>query len=230
MGELRIPPPRGYVNDFANSLSRSQAAQLEQLCRHIDRETGAQVALVILTSLEGEPIDEVRNRLFEAWGVGRAANDRGLLIMHALQERRIEVETGYGLEGVLPDARVGAILDEAVMPHLRSGDFYAGYQSGLLQFGRHLAADSSASSGQDAYRSTGRTASGQRSESGGFPWGALLLAPLFLYLAIRHPRLLLLMLIMGGGRRSGGMGGGFGGGFGGFGGGGSGGGGAGRGY
>lgn len=234
MGDLRIPAPSGYVNDFAGALDRSQAAQLEQICRQIDRQTGVQVALVIVADLAAEPITEVRNRLFEAWGVGRA-DDRGLLVLHALEERRIEVETGYGLEGVLPDARVGAILDEAVMPHFKAGDFYSGYRDGLLAFGNFLMEDPDARQGRDAYRpgarpggaGTGRA----RSSSNGFPWGTLLLAPVFIYLAIRHPRLLLLLLIFGGGgRRSGGMGGGFGGGFGGFGGGGSGGGGAGRGY
>ncbi len=233
MGDLRIPPPRGYVNDFADTLSRSQVDQLEQISRQIDRQTGAQVALVIVASLAGEPITEVRNRLFEAWGVGRA-DDRGLLILHALEERRIEVEAGYGLEGVLPDARVGAILDASVMPHFKAGDFFNGYREGLLALGRFLAEDPDARPGEDAYRSPARSGSagGGRARSGerGFPWGMLLMAPVFIYLAIRHPRLLLLLLIFGGGGRRGGMSGGFGGGFGGFGGGGSGGGGAGRGY
>ena len=207
--------------------------QLEQISRQIDRQTGAQVALVIVASLAGEPVTEVRNRLFEAWGVGRA-DDRGLLILHALEERRIEVEAGYGLEGVLPDARVGAILDASVMPHFEAGDFFSGYRDGLLAFGRFLVEDPDARPGQDAYRSPARSGSagGGRARSGekGFPWGTLLMAPVFIYLAIRHPRLLLLLLIFGGGGRRGGMSGGFGGGFGGFGGGGSGGGGAGRGY
>ncbi len=228
LGDLEIPRPSGYVNDFAGRLSARETDTLEQMCRMIDRQTGAQIALVILSDLKGEDAREVKTRLFEAWRIGRQHDDRGLLILHALAERRIEVETGYGLEGILPDGRVGAILDQAVVPHFRAGDFYQGYRAGLAAFADRIAADATAGDGTDAYRTTrGRRGEERR----GFPLGALLLAPVFLYLLIRHPRLLLFMLMMNmmGGRR-GGMGGGFGGGFGGFGGGMSGGGGAGRSY
>ncbi|MCK4305389.1 MAG: TPM domain-containing protein [Candidatus Eisenbacteria sp.] len=233
MGDLRIPPPTGYVNDFAQVMTRAQRLELEDLCRRLDRASGAQLALVILPSVEREPITEVKNRLFEAWQVGRKSDDRGLLIVHALSERRIEVEVGYGLEPILPDARVGALLDQAVMPLFKEGRFFEGYRSGIAAFGQRILADPNAKGGSDAYRRGGRPSSGQ---SGGgsrrFPIGGLLLVPVFLYLLIRHPRLLLLLLIMnmGGSRRGGGLGGSFGGGFGGFGGGMSGGGGAGRSY
>jgi uncharacterized protein len=230
MGELRIPLPRGYVNDYAEILSRAQRSELEELCRRIDRASGAQVALVVLPDLKGEPITEVRGRLFEAWGVGRAAGDRGLLILHALQERRIEVEVGYGLEPILPDARVGVILDRAVVPEFGEGRFFAGYRAGIIALGERILQDPDAAPGPDAYRQGTRPQGGR---SRGFPLGALLLVPVFLYLLVRHPRLLLLLLLMNmGGRRGfgGGLGGGFGGGFGGFGGGLSGGGGAGRSY
>ena len=226
LGELHIPPPRGYVNDFAGALSARERGDLEDLCRRIDRDTGAQIALAILPDLAGENATDVKTRLFKAWRVGRAQDDRGLLILHTLQERRVEVEVGYGLEGILPDGRVGAILDEAVMPHFRSGNFYDGYFAGLTAFGQRISGDSGGTRGQDAYHSGGSSAPRR-----GFPLKLLFLAPIFLYLLIRHPRLLLFMILMNmGGRRGGGMGGGFGGGFGGFGGGLSGGGGAGRSY
>ncbi len=230
LGDLQIPAPRGYVNDFAGSLSRDEVNHLEQLCRQIDRTTGAQIALVIVTGLEGESSTDVRTRLYEAWGVGRARDDRGLLILHALLERRIEVEVGYGLEGVLPDGRVGRVLDESVTPHFKEGDFFAGYWGGLEAFAAVLGQDPDSQSGQDAYRSSSRRGAGGREGRKGFPLGSLLMVPIFIYLAIRHPRLLLLLLIFGGRGGGRGTGGGFGGGFGGFGGGMSGGGGAGRSY
>lgn len=225
LGNLHIPAPRGYVNDFAGALSPNEVSHLEQMCRQIDRTTGAQIALVIVTGLEGESATDVRTRLYEAWGVGRARDDRGLLILHALSERRIEVETGYGVEGVLPDGRVGRILDESVTPHFREGDLFAGYRGGLEAFAAALGEDPDSQPGQDAYRSSSRQGAGRR-----LPLGSLLLIPIFIYLAIRHPRLLLLLLILGGRGGGRGTGGGFGGGFGGFGGGMSGGGGAGRSY
>jgi uncharacterized protein len=230
MGELRIPLPRGYVNDYAGVLSPEQRAELEELCRRIDRTAGAQVALAVLPDLKGEPITEVRNRLFEAWGVGRSADDRGLLILHALEERRIEVEVGYGLEPILPDAHVGALLDREVVPAFREGRIFEGYRAGIVALGERILQDPDAAPGPDAYR--GRSGS-RETRTRGFPLGSLLLVPVLLYLLVRHPRLLLLLLLMNmGGRRGhgGGLGGGFGGGFGGFGGGLSGGGGAGRSY
>ena len=229
LGELRVPAPRGYVNDFAGVLSPAEWSRLESLCRGIDRDTGAQIALVIFRDLKGETPGDVKTRLFEAWRVGREHDDRGLLILHALSERRLEVETGYGLEPVLTDARIGAILDSEVMPHFREGRFFEGYLAGITAYGRRIAErDPDARAGSDAYR--GSTSRGERRR--GFPWGLIILGPIFLYLFIRHPRLFLLLMLsgaMGGGGRGGGMRG-FGGGFGGFGGGMSGGGGAGRSY
>ncbi len=236
LGDLRIPPPTGYVNDFADAFTRAQRSELEQICRAIDRQTGAQIAVALVPGMQGEVPADVKTRLYETWGVGRKGEDRGLLILHALEERRIEVEVGYGLEPILNDARVGRILDQYMVPALRDDRFFEAYRAGLRAFGEVIATDPDARPGSDAYRtrsgSGGRTRA-PRSGDGGFPWGALLLAPVFLYLLIRHPRLLFFMMLMGmgGGRRGGGIGGGgFGGGFGGFGGGMSGGGGAGRSY
>lgn len=227
LGDLRIPPPTGYVNDQAGLLTAAQRAELEQSCRGIDQRTGAQVALVILPSLKGESVGDVKVRLFEAWGVGHRVDDRGLLILHALEERRIEIEVGYGLEGVLPDARVGRVLDEHVVPHFQAERFFEGYRAGLAAVDRILAQDPDAQSGTDAYGS----GSGQPG-SGRFPLVLLILIPVLLYLFVRHPRLMLVLLMMNMGGGGGGRGprGGFGGGFGGFGGGRSGGGGAGRSY
>jgi uncharacterized protein len=228
LGELRIPAPRGYVNDFAGVLSPDEWSRLEALCRQIDRETGAQIALAIVSDLEGETPGDVKTRLFEVWRVGRAHDDRGLLILHAISERRIEVETGYGLEPVLTDARIGEILDREVVPPFRAGRLYDGYAAGIAAFGRRIAEkDPDARAGSDAYRS-GRT---QGQKKRGFPWGLVIFGPILLYIFIRHPRLFMLLLLSGalGGGRGGGMRG-FGGGFGGFGGGMSGGGGAGRSY
>ena len=101
MGDLRIPRPTGYVNDLAHVLDPAQVRDLEQLCRSIDRRGGVQIALVTLPSLEGEPAGEVKTRLFEAWGVGRRQDDRGLLILHALytgEERRTEPRVPMGFE------------------------------------------------------------------------------------------------------------------------------------
>jgi len=231
LGNLRIPKPYGYINDFAETMSARQEAELEDICRRIDRATGAQMVVVTIPDLADESSSDVRTRLFEAWQIGRKNDNRGLLILHALEERRIEVEVGYDLEPVITDSRVGAILDREALPAFRGGKFYEGYHNTIAAFYELARGDASARPGDDAYRS-GAAPSGGQGGSKKFPLKTLLMAPIFLYLLIRHPRLLIFMLLSGmGGRRGGSAGGGsFGGGFGGFGGGMSGGGGAGRSY
>ncbi len=234
MGSLVVPPPRGYVNDFAGVLTPGEERRLESLCSTIWKEGHIAVAIAVLPGLEGEPPAEVRNRLYEAWGVGEKGDDRGLLILHAIRERRIEVEVGYGLEPDLPDARVGRILDRAVVPLLKAGKYAQAYESGILNLVasavgekelQRMLARGRVNVHLRQPRSVGRCGSGL---------GIFFLA-LFLLFAARHPWLALLLLL-GGPRGGGGFRGGFGGGFGGFGGAGgfggglSGGGGAGRSY
>ena len=231
LGELRIGEPAGYINDFAGVLSSSQNRELEVICRRIDQETNAQITIVTIPTLAGESAAEVRTRLFETWKVGHKGDNRGLLILHAIAERRVEVEVGYDLEGVITDGRAGRILDQAVVPGLRTGNYYEGYRNGLAAFYERIRDDAGARPGAETYQGR-RAAAPSREGKRKFPWQSLLMAPIFLFLLIKHPRLLLFIILsgMGGGRRGGSGSGGFGGGFGGFGGGMSGGGGAGRSY
>jgi uncharacterized protein len=221
--------PAGYVNDYAGTMDPGERTGLEGLLTELDRKTGAQVSVVTLSSLEGNEIRDFSNRLFERWGIGQRGKDNGVLIVAAIQDRRVWIEVGYGLEPIIPDSRAGRILDEYVMPHFRAGN----YGPGLVAGARHLAgivADEVGVelSGAPAARASPRAVT--REERGIGCFGIIVII-LVAILFIRHPFLFLLLLQMmasGGGRggpRRGGFGGG---GFGGFGGGSSGGGGAGR--
>lgn len=223
----------GHVNDFAGVFAADQRQQLESILRELDAKTGAQIAVVTLPGLQGEEIRDFSNRLFERWGIGRRGDDRGMLFLAALDDRKIWVEVGYGLEGLFPDARVGRLLDEHVMPRFREGDYAGGLTAGAVAAAARIAAEAGVTlEGTPAGRLSGRV------EARPMTCGELAVVVVFLmvvgYVLVRHPWLLLLLLSSGGGRggrfRSGGFGGGGfgGGGFGGFGGGGSGGGGAGR--
>ncbi len=228
-GLLESLRPTGHVNDFAGVFSADQRSQLESALRELDAKTGAQIAVVTLSSLQGEEIRDFSNRLFERWGVGRRGDDRGMLFLAAIEDRKIWVEVGYGLEGLFPDARVGRLLDEQVIPHFRNADYAGGLTAGALAAAARIAAE------------RGVTLQGAPTPAGEGPaevrpltCGELAVLVVFLmvaaYVLVRHPWLLLLLLTSGGGGRGGSFrGGGFGGGgFGGFGGGSSGGGGAGR--
>ncbi|MFN8546682.1 MAG: TPM domain-containing protein [Candidatus Eisenbacteria bacterium] len=126
-----FPQPTGYVNDFGDVMSGAERARLETILTAVDRELGVQIAVVTQPNLGGEDYVDYANRLFSAWGIGGKQSNRGLLILNALEERKIKIEVGYGLEGVLPDGRVGRILDADVVPYLRAGRYGQAYLSAV---------------------------------------------------------------------------------------------------
>jgi uncharacterized protein len=110
--------PQGYVSDFANVIDAASKNQLEAYCGIVERSTGAQVALVTIPSLEGEPIDDVANTMFRAWAIGQKGKNEGILMLLAIQDRRSRLEIGYGLEPILPDGLDGSVLRD-MRPALR---------------------------------------------------------------------------------------------------------------
>jgi uncharacterized protein len=120
--------PQGYVNDFAGVLDAQAKAQLTALCTEVDQKARAQIAVVTIRSLEGVAVEEFSHRLATRWGVGYKGDNRGLLILLAVRDRKYRIEVGYGLEPILPDGKVGGFGREMV-PLLRQGD----YGGALLQ-------------------------------------------------------------------------------------------------
>ena len=114
--------PQGYVSDFAGVIDAGSRQQLETYCGTVERSTGAQIALVTIPTLEGEPIEDVANTIFRAWGVGQKGSNEGILLLLAVQDRRSRLEVGYGLEPILPDGLAGSILRE-MRPALRQHEY-----------------------------------------------------------------------------------------------------------
>ncbi len=218
--------PRGLVNDYANVISAAEETQLNAILTELQQKTGAQVAVVTLPSLDGGQIDDFTIRLAERWGIGQKGKDNGVLLLGATQEgrgNRLRIEVGYGLEGVINDAAAGRILDEYVVPAWNQRQYGTAMANGAAAIAQRVAADKGIRlSGVPQYSS--RQQQPQRKSN---PVMNVILIIGFIYMAIRHPRLLLLMILMSG-RGGGRSGGGFGGGGGGFGGGSFGGGGASR--
>ncbi len=98
---------RGYVNDFAGVLDPRMAGALTNLCAEVDQKAHAQIAVVTVRTLEDVPEQDFANRLYERWGIGYKGEDRGALILLAVDDRRYWTEVGYGLEPILPDGKVG---------------------------------------------------------------------------------------------------------------------------
>ena len=130
-----IPNPRGrdgtWVTDMSGTLHGDTIAQLNATISDFERTTGGEMAVVVVRSLDGVSIEEAAVRLFELWGIGKKSKDNGLLLLWSTGDRRVRVEVGYGLEGVLPDGKTGAILDAYVIPQFKSGKFDEGLLAGV---------------------------------------------------------------------------------------------------
>jgi uncharacterized protein len=120
--KARYPKPEGYVSDFAHVVDPSSRSQLEAYAASVEQSTGAQMALVTIPSLEGEPIEDVANTIFRAWGVGQKGKNEGIMLLLSIGDHRSRLEVGYGLEPILPDGLDGDILRE-MRPALRQKDF-----------------------------------------------------------------------------------------------------------
>jgi uncharacterized protein len=114
--------PQGYLSDFAGVIDASSRAALDQYAGNIEKSTGAQMAFVIIPTLQGEPIEDVANDLFHAWGIGKKGQDNGVMLLLVIQDRRSRLEVGNGLEEILPDGFDGLLLDN-MRPDLRSGHY-----------------------------------------------------------------------------------------------------------
>lgn len=235
------PNPPKLVNDFTNTLTTAEVAQLESKLVAYDDSTSTQIAIVMMRSVGQYDISDYAFRLGQAWGIGGGSNDNGILILAAMDDRKVFIATGRGMEGAVPDALAKRIVENLILPNFRREAYYEGLNEATdmifkLASGEYKAEDI---------------------ESKGNSGGAILLLLLFIFIFVILPLLrnkndnnnhmggkgggvdlwttMMLAGMLGGGRGSSGGGfggggfggGGGGGGFGGFGGGGFGGGGAG---
>jgi uncharacterized protein len=126
-----LPKPDGYINDFAGVLDAETRATLNARLRDVEAKTSSEIAVAIVTSLDGTSVDEYANRLFKEWGVGQAKTDNGVLILVSPSDREMRIEVGYGLEGILPDGLAGEIRDEQFLPRFRENDYAGGITAGV---------------------------------------------------------------------------------------------------
>jgi uncharacterized protein len=226
---------QGYVNDFAGVLNAQTVEGLDHVCAEVDQKAKAQIAVVTVKTLAGDPVEDFANRLFQKWGVGAKGTDRGVLVLVATNDHKYRTEVGYGLEPILPDGKVGG-FGRSVVPLLRQSNYNAAIAQMVVQIAQVIAQDSHVSLESLAEsRTMVPDASGGEQHPVTLTTGQIVFAIiLFIVLAPILLRFLgpflLASLLSGGGRKGGGWGGGGfgggGGGFGGFGGGSSGGGGA----
>ena len=130
-----IPNPRvrngTWVTDTSATLDPKIVALLNERAAAFERDSTAEIAIVVIRSLDGLTIEEAAVKLFQMWGIGKKTRDNGLLFLWSTGDRRVRVEVGYGLEGALPDGKVGAILDQYVIPRFKANQFDQGVLDGV---------------------------------------------------------------------------------------------------
>jgi uncharacterized protein len=128
---LDVPTLRGRVNDYANVLQSSQTQALEAQLAQLERDTGHQVAVLTVPTLDGEDIEGFSIRVAENWKIGKKGYDNGAILVVAVKDRRLRLEVGYGLEGVLPDAIAKQVTADYIVPHFRQQDYAGGIVAGI---------------------------------------------------------------------------------------------------
>ncbi len=123
--------PDGYVQDFADILSDETESSLELELAQLEASTTIEIAVATVNSLDGDDVAVYANELFREWGIGQAETNNGLLVLVAPNERKMRIEVGYGLEGVVPDITAGQIVDDIMTPQFKLGDYDAGVLAGV---------------------------------------------------------------------------------------------------
>jgi uncharacterized protein len=118
-----LPKPTDYISDYAHVLSPEAIARLDSIATQLDHsQANAQISVVTVQTLDGDDAADYANQLEDKWKMGRKGSDKGVLILLAVRDHQRRIEVGYGLEGILPDAKLGDIGREMV-PDLRASDY-----------------------------------------------------------------------------------------------------------
>lgn len=128
---LKSLRPTADVNDYAGILTDEQKRQLESRCKDLRTKSGAQLAVVVVKSLNGGQIDDFANKLFAHWGIGEKGKNNGLLLIVAMEDRKARVEVGYGLGPILPDALAGRVLNQNLFPAFKQKQYFEGLQASV---------------------------------------------------------------------------------------------------
>lgn len=136
-----FPALSGRVVDGAGILSAADEAEITETLAKVEGRSTDQIVVVTVPSLQGYAIDDYGYQLGRHWGIGQAGKDNGVLLIVAPNERKVRIEVGYGLEGVLPDALAGLIIERRILPAFKRGDLPAGIKAGIADIRDSLLGD-----------------------------------------------------------------------------------------
>jgi uncharacterized protein len=172
-----VPPsaPKNYFNDFAGVTRPGTGSELERQLEQFERTQSVQIVVAIFSKLpEGEALEDFTQRTAAAWKVGRKASNNGVVFFAFIQDRKMRIEVGYGLEGKIPDAIARRITSEQIKPHFQRGDYDAGIRAGTRALMQAAAGE---------YKGTGKTI-GESLSLRSIPWPIIIFGVLFAAIAL----------------------------------------------
>jgi uncharacterized protein len=159
--EVIPPKPDGYFNDYAGVVSKSAALRFNEELAQFERETSDQVVVAVFPMMQSDSdIADYTQRVAQAWGVGQKERRNGVVLFVFVQDRKMFIQVGYGLEGALPDITAFDITEYRIKPHFRSGDYEGGIAAGIDGIFKAIRGE---------YKGSGKTAAEQHRRSGGAP-------------------------------------------------------------
>ena len=183
--ELSLPEHSGFINDYAGILDPAAKQKLDGLVKTLEQKTSAELALAIVNTTEPLDPKTYAVKLFEKWKIGKKGKDNGILILMAVADRRIEIEVGYGLEGVIPDSTAGKILDQFVIPYFKQGNFSQGLFNGATAIAEIIAAEAKQQLGDEYKASSPNQGIPDWVFVAAFLGGMFLFIGLFVWLAVK---------------------------------------------
>ena len=129
--QVPVPKLEARVTDLTNTLSAEQRQALETRLAEFEARKGAQIAVLLVPTTQPEVVEQYARRVLDEWKLGRKGIDDGALLLIAIEDRKLRIETQYGLEGVLPDATAKRIVDQIIVPRFKQKDFYGGISAGV---------------------------------------------------------------------------------------------------
>lgn len=130
-----LPKSTAFVTDKANVLSRDEIQLLERRLRALNDSTSNQIAVVLIPTLDGQDLEDYANKLFRTWGIGQKKKNNGVLILAAINDRKIRIEVGYGLEDAIPNSAAAAIIDKDIKPAFKNANYFSGLENAVVDLG-----------------------------------------------------------------------------------------------
>src|SRR5262245_45933552 len=180
LGAETMPPkPDRYFNDYAGVVDRATASELNEQLAQFERETSTQIVVAIYRTMQSESsVADYTQRVAKTWGVGQKGRNNGAVLFVFLENRQMFIQTGYGLEGALPDATCFDITQNVIAPRYKTADYRGGLEAGVNAMMQAVRGE---------YKGTGRTHAEGKEIAPGLPFGIVLLV--FLLIIIVMSRL-----------------------------------------